>query len=140
LTWAQASPAIASNSWEFWSLVAGLVYLAVTRWIDKQAVLDAAKDASHAAQLAASKADVMAQKQDDQHAATNSRLSELLKQTEIAAHAAGLAAGVKQEQDRIAAKVALEKSSGPIEVTGTIAIKEPPTPEQRLEEIRGETY
>ncbi len=62
------------------------------------------------------KTDLMADKHDRQHEATNSRLSELLETTRAAAHAAGMLAGIKEEQERV----------------------KQPYPAARLEEIRGE--
>ncbi len=48
---------LAETNWQFWSLVAGLVYLAVKQWIDKTAVSAAAATAATAATAAKSMAE-----------------------------------------------------------------------------------
>ncbi len=127
MIFAQQAPTISTNNWEFYGLVAMMAYQLIRQWLDQKTAaigLDnakvaaeharvaaqnagiAAQNASLAATQAASKTEAISLKQDEQHAATNSRLSELLETAKIAAHASGMLAGIKVEQDRTAAAAA----------------------------------
>ena len=124
---AQAIPT-ATTPWEFYSLLAGMVFILVRQYLGdkaREAGIEVAKVAATTAATAATDAHLetklLATKQDEQHAATNSRLSELIESIKKEQYALGLLAGAKSEQERVAAMKAAEQ-----------------TPEKRLEEIRGQ--
>ncbi len=146
MIWAQA---LAENNWQFWSLVVMVAAGLVKQWLDHQTMIVnaeanklaaehaataavnagvAAQNAAIAAAQASVKTDIMANKQDAQHLATNSRLSELLRTTEVAAHAAGVLIGIKSEQDRSAAAAAAAAAPTDHQFG----------PGERLEEMRGD--
>ena len=105
-----------TTGYQFWAFALVVGFQAWQLWMQRQ---------THA-----ELADVKV-KQVEQHLATNSRMDELLKVAREAAHASGMAEGVATE--RATALKLLAAKPTPIEhQTG-------PGPEQRLEEIRGQT-
>ena len=82
----------------------------------------------------AAKLEGISVKQEEQHRATNSRLTELLVATEKSSHALGVIQGVKEEQERI---VAQERRI--VEAEMDRIDKQILDPNKRLQEIRGES-
>jgi hypothetical protein len=100
---------LANSSWEFYSLLAGMVFILVRQWLGDKArevgiatAQNSARDAAQAAQNAHMETKVLGEKQDEQHKATNSRLSELIESIKKEQFALGQLAGTKAEQERVA--------------------------------------
>lgn len=94
---------LASNSWEFLSLLAGMAYLLVRQYLGDKVRAAGIKDAKAAAIEAKNATAVLAVKTDEQHAATNSRLSELIESIKKEQYAQGLIDGEKNERERVKA-------------------------------------